>query len=149
MALDPALFDAEARSLGLVRWPADGELIMYRRGSHFAPDDGRGAWAGPVPVVRVWCGIEVMIDLEGVKAICPALRDRFALREVDRETEDMHGVLWREGAWRAADGDREPVMAFTEAVCRPESCADGHRCGRLDLGLVGPAEFTEGPTGGG
>ena len=45
---------------------------------------------------------------------------------------DEYGVLW------------ETVMVtggasgtYVRAVCRPESCADGHRCGRIDgLGVT-------------
>lgn len=53
--------------------------------------------------------------------------------EVLAEWEGANGVLWRKR--------RVSTFGFTgemvEAVCRPESCAGGHRCGKLDTGITG------------
>jgi len=52
--------------------------------------------------------------------------------EVLAEWEGVNGFLWRKL--------RVSTFGFTgemvEAVCRPESCADRHRCGKLDIGIV-------------
>ena len=53
--------------------------------------------------------------------------------EVLAEWEGANGVLWRKL--------RVSTFGFTgemvEAVCRPEACADRHRCGKLDIGVTG------------
>ena len=48
---------------------------------------------------------------------------------VDPETN----VLWQRVRLVGSD----PAARGTRAVCRPESCADGHQCGKLDIGIVG------------
>lgn len=50
-----------------------------------------------------------------------------------RESIDSHGIMWREIEYLGPD----IFGTLHRAVCRPESCADGHRCGILDLGVVG------------
>ena len=52
--------------------------------------------------------------------------------EVLAEWEGVNGVLWRKrrGSTCGFTGERG------EAVCRPESCADRHRCGKRDSGIV-------------
>ena len=53
--------------------------------------------------------------------------------EVLGEWVDSNGVLWvTETIWPF--GSRGVMV---RAVCRPESCADGHRCGKLDIGVTG------------
>jgi len=61
--------------------------------------------------------------------------------EVLAEWEGANGVLWRKRRVSMFGLTGESVFGFTgemvEAVCRPESCADRHRCGKLDIGIVG------------
>lgn len=52
--------------------------------------------------------------------------------EVVREWETTNGVLWQE----VNISTFGVTGTMVQAVCRPESCADGHRCGKLDLGIV-------------
>lgn len=47
---------------------------------------------------------------------------------------DENDVLWEWQESRAPCGARR--FRGVTAVCRPESCADGHRCGRLDVGII-------------
>lgn len=51
--------------------------------------------------------------------------------DVVKEWEDANGLLWQEV--RFVGG---PLAVMTRAACRPESCADGHVCGKLDIGVV-------------
>jgi hypothetical protein len=71
MPVDPTIFDHQAVAHGIERWPNNGERIRvrYRDGTHLEE----------VTVVRVWLGIEVMIDVEGATAVCPALGDIFEI----------------------------------------------------------------------
>jgi len=48
---------------------------------------------------------------------------------VDPETN----VLWQ----RIRTTAPGPGFSGTRTVCRPESCADRHRCGKLDIGVTG------------
>lgn len=66
--IDPAIFDAEAKALGLDRWPEQGETIQFKR-------RGETDWH-TADVELVWLGIEVAIDVAGT-SIYPALGDRF------------------------------------------------------------------------
>ena len=47
------------------------------------------------------------------------------------EWVDAHGLAWQEVCFIGG-----PLAVVTRAVCRPESCADGHVCGKLDIGIV-------------
>lgn len=51
--------------------------------------------------------------------------------EVVAEWEDINGLLWQEVHFTGG-----VIAVMTRAVCRPESCADGHVCGQLDIGVV-------------
>lgn len=53
--------------------------------------------------------------------------------EVVREWEAVNGVLWQEVIISSFGVKGRMVRA----VCRPESCLDRHRCGKLDIGIVG------------
>lgn len=43
--------------------------------------------------------------------------------------DPLTNVLWQ----RVRTAVPGPGFSGTRAVCRPESCADGHRCGKLDI----------------
>ncbi|HUW00819.1 MAG TPA: hypothetical protein VMW08_00570 [Acidimicrobiales bacterium] len=76
MAVAPAFFEAERKALGLERWPDAGERITFLRRRSTEWETGE--------VVRVWVGIEVMIDLAEGAALCPALGDEFVARPSTR-----------------------------------------------------------------